>query len=636
MPDHPAAMQGASRPDHKMLTRPGRVRRHRDICGNMKVAEASRPGREAKNMLADLFRTSMANRRPLRIGVLLDGAILPRWIEQVIHQIQASNFARLDLLVFNAAAEADASRGSRRWSIFGTLAGSQVRASLGYWLYCKLDKWIFQQANDPLQPVDCTARLGGIESIRVTPVTKAHVHRFGPADVEKIRARDLDVILRFGFNILRGEILDAAGCGVWSYHHGDNEYYRGGPACFWELYERNTFSGVTLQVLAEDIDAGLVLGKAVFSTTRMPSLVQNRFTPYWGAVTLVIQNLYRLHTLGWDALKQRSVPSPRYLGKRRLYGAPTNLEVGRWLAAAGLQLARMTATRLIFGKKVPLWYIGIRQGDEPLYRAGEGTVPQGFQWLTPPTGHFYADPFLMRVAGRTWLFFEDFLFRESRGIIACSEVGPAGQIGDCAAVLKSDRHLSYPFVFEHEGHIYMIPESSEAGTVQLYQATQFPYQWHLRRDLFRGKAVDTTLLINDGTFWFFTSLYAQAGKGRSLCLFYSDSLDGEWQSHPCNPLSMDVRNARSAGRIVVRDGKLMRISQNGAGAYGSSLNFHEIVTITKDDYREVLVKSVAPWDPRFSGIHTYDSCGDIEVVDGLTEGSARVQMRSGELPSTRA
>ena len=47
----------------------------------------------------------------------------------------------------------------------------------------------------------------------------------------------LDVAIRFGFNVIRGGILDVARYGVWSYHHGDHREYRGSPAFFWEMYE---------------------------------------------------------------------------------------------------------------------------------------------------------------------------------------------------------------------------------------------------------------------------------------------------------------------------------------------------------------------------------------------------------------
>ena len=149
------------------------------------------------------------------------------------------------------------------------------------------------------------------------PIVKGFVHRFPPEVVEEVRRRDLDVILRFGFNILRGDILSACRYGIWSYHHGDNEFYRGGPAHLWEMVEGQPLSGVILQVLSEDLDAGFVLCKALFPTRSYVSLARNRFGPYWGTVHFVIWKLFELHRYGWDFLKSRAVPPAPYRGKEK-------------------------------------------------------------------------------------------------------------------------------------------------------------------------------------------------------------------------------------------------------------------------------------------------------------------------------
>lgn len=93
----------------------------------------------------------------------------------------------------------------------------------------------------------------------MTPIGRRLVQRLPVDAVERIRQKQLDVLIRFGFNILRGEILTAAKHGVWSYNHGDGDYYRGGPAHFWEVYEGNPISGAMLQVPTEELAAGTVL-----------------------------------------------------------------------------------------------------------------------------------------------------------------------------------------------------------------------------------------------------------------------------------------------------------------------------------------------------------------------------------------
>lgn len=132
-------------------------------------------------------------------------------------------------------------------------------------LYQRWDRRNIVPAEDLHALVDCSARLQHVESISVTAIRKRFVHCFPVDVIERIREKRLGVLIRFGFNILR-EILTASKYGVWSYHHGDGDYYRGGPSHVWELYEGNPISGAMLQVLTEELDAGKVLRKVLFAT----------------------------------------------------------------------------------------------------------------------------------------------------------------------------------------------------------------------------------------------------------------------------------------------------------------------------------------------------------------------------------
>jgi hypothetical protein len=586
-------------------------------------------------MIAEQFLVSPSKRPPLRIGLLLDGLLLPRCFEQVIDHIQKSNFAKIELLVIHTPANAEPVRPSRpKWRVLGDiLSDPKRRKHLGFAIYNRLDQKYFFGANHPLEEIDCTDKLLGIESLKITPIVKGFVHRFAPSDIEEIRKRDLDVILRFGFNILRGDVLTAARYGVWSYHHGDNEFYRGGPAHFWELYERSKLSGVILQVLTEELDAGLVLAKALFSTAQGSiSTTQNRFTPTWGAVHLIIQKLYDLHNYGWEHLERHTIPNKPYQGKRKIYRTPTNWELLRWLVPTLTVKSARRGTRVFTGEKIVLWRIALRRGSHQLLHQAGPRDRSGFRWLTAPKGHFHADPFLLEDQGHTWLFFEDYIYSEAKGAIVCREVFSSGELGEIRTVLRRPYHLSYPLVFKHDGSYYLIPESASHRTVELYRATSFPYQWSLVKVLFRGKAVDTTVYIDGNTFWFFTTLKAPAGDGMCLCLFYSDRIDGEWHWHPANPISMDVRDARSGGRVFQRDGKLIRISQDCSGGYGSSFSFREIVMLSKTEYRENLMQTVEPWSKSFWGTHTYDHCSSLEVIDGWTYAPKSAHLVSAELP----
>jgi hypothetical protein len=241
----------------------------------------------------------------------------------------------------------------------------------------------------------------------------------------------------------------------------------------------------------------------------------------------------------------------------------------------------------------------------------------GFTWIDSPRGHYYADPFLIAREGTTWAFFEDFLYEESRGVISCAEVLPNGRLGTVRRCLEREYHFSYPMVFSHEGEVFLIPESALRGTVELYRATAFPYEWKLEKILARLPAVDTTVWFEGGRWWFFVGIAEPGQQCTTLLLFHASELTGDWIYHPMNPISTDIRSARCGGAIFSVAGRRFRPSQNGSGGYGYSFTLNEIVTLTPEEYRERAGLTVEPsWARGMIGTHTYNQSGPIEIVDG--------------------
>jgi hypothetical protein len=289
-------------------------------------------------VLGDEYLESPSKAPPLRIGLLADTPVLPACFAAMIRHILASNFARLEMVVYNRD-ELERERAvpphrSAMRKALDTLRDHKRRRRLLYTLYERWDGKQIAESEDPLRPVDCTAMLRGVDSLTITPIAKRFVHRFPAEALERIREKNLDVLIRFGFNILRGDILQAARYGVWSYHHGDNDFYRGGPPYFWEVYEANPASGAILQVLTEELDGGHVLCKGYFATRLGISCARNRVTPYWGSSTFLIQKLQQLHKDGWERVETEMLPRAPYQGKTKIYTAPTNWQMVRWLVPA--------------------------------------------------------------------------------------------------------------------------------------------------------------------------------------------------------------------------------------------------------------------------------------------------------------
>jgi hypothetical protein len=165
----------------------------------------------------------------------------------------------------------------------------------------------------------------------------------------------------------------------------------------------------------------------------------------------------------------------------------------------------------------------------------------------------------------------------------------------------------------------MIPETLGSRRIELYKATNFPYGWELvhtfKEDV---DAVDTTLWVQDGIYYFFTNV-VEAGTTPNdlLYLYCAESLTGEWRSHPANPICADVRSSRSAGGLFLRENKLIRPAQDCSVRYGYACQLNEILTLSPTEYRERPAGRIEPdWYPGLIGTHTVNSNETIEVIDG--------------------
>jgi hypothetical protein len=160
----------------------------------------------------------------------------------------------------------------------------------------------------------------------------------------------------------------------------------------------------------------------------------------------------------------------------------------------------------------------------------------------------------------------------------------------------------------------MIPETRANGNVELFSCRRFPDRWVSEKELFRGPAVDTSVWVQDGLYWFFVTLVESRGRSEQLWLFFAESLTSAWTPHKANPISTDVRTNRGAGALFRHNGRLIRPSQDGSEKYGGSFAFNEITVLTPDRYEERPCVKIGPMKG-YVGTHTYSRCGQVEFID---------------------
>nr|WP_181703520.1 formyl transferase [Chthonobacter albigriseus] len=294
---------------------------------------------------------------------------------------------------------------------------------------------------------------------------------------------------------------------------------------------------------------------------------------------------------------------------------------GKSVAVRSAKTIARAAVRMIYlaATRSPHWRTGWRRaegGDLFDLRRHPDT---GWADIPDDGRRFYADPFPIEHRGKLTLFVEDFPHRTGKGIISAVEFGPQGPVGIPRPVLELPVHLSYPFVFEAEGEMWMIPETSGAGTVELFRATRFPDGWTRESVLVSGvTASDATLVHHGGLWWIFATVRDGGGSfSDALHLWSAPDFRGPYTAHPRNPVLVDIASARPAGRIVERGGALFRPVQDCRKGYGVALGIARILKLDQDGF-EQSVETILTAGPAWPGrrIHTLNAAGGLEFIDG--------------------
>ena len=207
-----------------------------------------------------------------------------------------------------------------------------------------------------------------------------------------------------------------------------------------------------------------------------------------------------------------------------------------------------------------------------------------------------ADPFLFVKGKKLFLFFESERSGE-RGIIRMMKTNNLNDWSSPVTVLQEPFHLSFPFVFEYRGDVYMIPESQSVDSIRLYKGnndlTNFTFERILmskqRTDDVKFNFCDSHILEKDGLLYLFTSV--SYNWTYHLELYYTDDiLHHDFVRHPASPIYVGNDFGRSGGSVIHLNDDYYRISQNCSNSYGGNFSVHRITALDTNIYEEELYK----------------------------------------------
>jgi hypothetical protein len=263
------------------------------------------------------------------------------------------------------------------------------------------------------------------------------------------------------------------------------------------------------------------------------------------------------------------------------------------------------------------WQVGfIRQRIEDFSVGKPGEIR--FLDLFENDGLRYAaDPFGIERDGVLTILFEDFSIPDNKGRIAYVQVSEGRSALNSGVAIEEDVHMSYPFLIEHGGDIFCLPQRRGERELVLYRSIDFPGTWERAGVVFDDfMAVDASVVRFGGKWWMFA---ARGGEtvNRELYIYYSGDLMGGWRPHAKNPVVVDPASARPAGTLFQVGGELFRPSQDNSGPYyGGALVVNRILTLSESEYSEEAVYRRMPEGLYNTGIHTMSSAGDFTLFDG--------------------
>ena len=262
------------------------------------------------------------------------------------------------------------------------------------------------------------------------------------------------------------------------------------------------------------------------------------------------------------------------------------------------------------------WNVGVIALDRDLVALEDlGRLPPP-RWLPEqPPLYYVADPFPFRDAGRDWLLVEEYGHPKGvRGRIARVDPNAAAPVFE--PVIATRTHLSYPFTFSCDGQMYCAPESSAANGCTIYCLDESGRWRPMHHILTDRRLVDPTVFAHSGRWWLFAN-DTSGGGSLTLHAFSAPAIAGPWSPHPRNPLKVDRRSARPAGRPFVIGDQLYRPAQDCSRTYGGAVNVMAVDELTPDAFREHVALRLEP-DPAWpypDGLHTLVVAGRRIYID---------------------
>ena len=265
------------------------------------------------------------------------------------------------------------------------------------------------------------------------------------------------------------------------------------------------------------------------------------------------------------------------------------------------------------------WSIGV--ADESVQDVIRNKkISKKISWIPINNNHqFFADPFIFKSdSGNYCILYEKLDYNKQYGNISQFTLDNKDQIISNKVLIDTKNHLSYPFIFHENSHMYVFPEASKSGKLTGYEFNERTKTLSFKGDIINLPLVDSTILKHENKYWIFCTMRGEDSNSK-LYIYHSDSLFGTYYAHVLNPVKNNPIGSRPAGNFIFVDGNIYRPAQDSGKYYGSSIIINKIRNLSEKTFEEEYCFSITPSKNEYYnfGIHTINYTGNKIVIDGL-------------------
>ena len=382
---------------------------------------------------------------------------------------------------------------------------------------------------------------------------------FKEVDIENISKLNLDIIVNLTPENFKGAIFKLSKFGIISsniFRKLENQHDASG---FWEVYNNQPETNFALTIQKEEniqdiIYEGNFPTKLLFSLNR--NFNNNKKSYYLKKIIdfIIINESF-----------------PQSLEKRKdlknILKTPSFIQILFYLIFAYSQILKKIIFKYFFLKKSN-WHVAFNNEN------WKNNSLKNLNVIENPKNHYLADPFLYKHNNKYYCFLEEYSYLKKRGHVSVYEINNNAyqRLGVC---LKESFHLSFPYIFNFDGKIFMCPESSRNKEIRIYESIEFPLTWNLKKIIMKNVSASDSLIFEyKNKWWLLTNLDNSDLNDHcsELNIFYSKNgpITDNWIKHDNNPIFIDSLKARNGGLIFEND-KIHRVAQSvGFNIYGKS------------------------------------------------------------------